>query len=394
MQSPKQTNYDVIIVGAGPVGLALAKGLARDGRSVLLLEKKSELSTHSKAVTLWSGTQDVVERLGLLKAFEKEALCRDSIQLWDADANRALANLPLFELSTETKHARLLLLPQNVTEKVFFDGLASEKKVKIEFDANVIELNDDREKVEVKFVKDGREQVCTGRFAIGCDGAHSIVRASLGFHLEGETYSIKAGLVDVKLGDQKRQYEYPRFSTKDGLGFAIKASPDMWRIIFIDKVTRQWDLDDMTKEFVPALFDQTKYEAIWKSEFKLHRRTSEKFGRGNMVLAGDAAHLNSPVGGQGMNSGIQDTEVLREALKQAFDLDSNAPLQEYARQRKDAVEKGVNKYTGLMTDVLFGGGGRFVKDVVKTIGVAMRVPPIRHAFLRRAMMLNNFVSKT
>jgi 2-polyprenyl-6-methoxyphenol hydroxylase-like FAD-dependent oxidoreductase len=379
---------DVIIVGAGPVGLALAKGLALDGRRVLVLEKKPGLSQHSKALTLWAGTQDVVERLGLLQEFEKRSLCRDDLQLWDADGHRALAHLPLFELAGETKHARLLLLPQNVTEEVLFEGLAREKSATTIFDANVTSLIDEGSRVSVKYVKDGEEHTVHGRFAIGCDGAHSAVRAALGFHLEGETYSIKAGLADVELGDLTKEYEYPRFSTKDGLAFAIKASPTMWRLIFIDKVTRAWDLDRLTKEAVANIFDQTNYKLIWASEFRLHRRTSEAFAKGNMVLAGDAAHLNSPIGGQGMNSGIRDTEPLREALRRAFEQNSNAPLNEYAVKRKAEVEHGVNRYTGFMTSLLFSGGGRHVKDVVRALGVGFKLPAIRHAFLRRAMMIS------
>jgi 3-(3-hydroxy-phenyl)propionate hydroxylase len=384
------SNFDVIIVGAGPVGLALAKGLALDGRSVLVLEKNSHLSEHSKALMLWAGTQDVIDRLGLLEEFENESLSRDDLTFWDADLDRPMVHLPLFELSTETSHARLLLLPQNRTEELFFAGLKDEKTVTTLFDATVTFLEDVNDQVTVSYVKDGKMQTATGRFAVGCDGAHSVVRAALGFHLEGETYQIKAGLADVELADQKSIYEYPRFSSKDGLTVAIKASKTMWRLIFIDSVKRKWDLEALTRQGVQNVFGQSDFKLIWTNEFKLHRRTSEKFAQGNMVLAGDAAHLNSPIGGQGMNSGIQDTEILRLALKDAFAQNSNDPLMEYAFKRKAQVEHGVNKYTGFMTSLLFAKGGTYVRDILKTLNVGFKVPAVRHAFLRRAMMLNPY----
>jgi 2-polyprenyl-6-methoxyphenol hydroxylase-like FAD-dependent oxidoreductase len=384
----QRLNADVIIVGAGPVGLALAKGLAIDGRSVLLLEKKPSLSQHSKAVTIWSGTQDVFERLGLLTEFEHHSLCRDDLNLWDADKNESLVHLSFEELAGETAHARLLLLPQNVTEEVLFEGLESEKKVETIFEATVTTLIDEGEGVCVKYVKDGQEHVVRSRFAVGCDGAHSVVRSALGLHLEGETYKIKAGLADVELADLKREYEYPRVSTKGTFTVGIRASDKLWRLIFIERADVEWNLEGLTRAAVQNIFGQSDYKLIWTSDFKLHRRTAEKFAQGNLVLAGDAAHLNSPIGGQGMNSGIQDTELLREALAMAFAQDSSQPLLDYAVKRREQVRHGVNRYTGVMTSLLFARGGSYAKDVVRTLNLGFKIPAVRHFFLRRAMMLN------
>lgn len=389
-QKPSKTNVDVIVVGAGPVGLALAKGLALDGRSVVVLEKKTSLSQHSKALTLWAGTQDVVERLGLLPVFEDHSLCRDRMQIFDADHDRALTDLPLFELSSETAHARLLLLPQNVTETLFFESLAEEEKAEVKFGATVTGLTDEEDGVSVRYVQDGKEHELRSRFAIGCDGAHSVVRAALGFHLEGETYKIKAGLSDIELGDTKIDYAFPRFTSEAGFAIAIKASETLWRLIFIERADKEWDLTERTEAAVEKLFGQTSFKPLWTSEFKLHRRTSERFSKGNLVLAGDAAHLNSPIGGQGMNAGIQDTEPLRKALALAFAENSNEPLHDYAIKRKAEVEKGVNRWTGFMTSLLFARHGRYLRDVLRTLDVGFKIPAVRHAFLRRAMMLNRF----
>jgi 2-polyprenyl-6-methoxyphenol hydroxylase-like FAD-dependent oxidoreductase len=223
-------------------------------------------------------------------------------------------------------------------------------------------------------------------YVAGCDGAHSAVREALGFTLEGRTYGIRAALADVHLGDDK-PYDFPRFSTQGPFAAGILIEKSLWRLILLYPSSSLLSLDERVKEGVRGLFGQDRYELVWQSEFHLHQRLSSGFVSGRAALAGDAAHLNSPVGGQGMNAGIQDTEVLCKTLLKALDCRDPEELRAYERERRLAVRKGVNRFTNQLTKVLLFRDGRYIKTILGLAGHVLKIPSLRHAFLRRMAML-------
>lgn len=381
--------FDVLIVGAGPVGLALAKGLAQDGRSVLILEKKSCLSEHSKAATVWPGTQEVLNRLNVLSSFEDQSLIVKTLKLIDADSKQesTLLELPLLELKERTPFPRLLIIPQDQTERLLYDSLKQLENVQLRFSAEVKAIKDLGDRVEAEYSSLGIPASVRSRFLIGCDGAHSTVRQSLNLHLDGETYPIKAALADVELISPNTCSGF-RISTKNQPYVGIEIGKNRWRLILLVKTEIDLDLKSATEQAVKELFGEVAFKTLWQSEFKLHRRTASQFSKGNIVLAGDAAHLNSPLGGQGMNAGIQDTETLRRSLETAFKENSNCPLQSYSEQRRASVLSGVNRNTGLMTSFLLLDNGKFLKFFLKALSLILKVPWIRQRFLLNLAMLS------
>lgn len=378
--------WEVIIVGAGPVGLALAKGLGRDGRRVLVLESEDALSEHSKALTLWPGSQEVLDRLGLMPCFERNSLVLGALSLHDADRrDRILLHLPLHELRYETSFPRLLVLPQSRTERLLYESLAEEPSVTVRFSAEAVALVDSPAGARIEYASDGERSAATARFVVGCDGAHSFVRDQLEFGLEGATFPFRAGLADVRI-PASDGLPGPRLSTRLRPCVGIPLGTDLWRVIIVlDQAAR---LDEAAiKAAVRNLFGSVTYELLWQSDFRLHRRTADQFARGNAVLAGDAAHLNSPVGGQGMNAGIQDSEILRAAIGRALREDSCAAIAEYASARKATIQHGVNRNTGRLTSLLFLRRGKYFKHVVRGLDRLLRVAPIRRRFLRGVAML-------
>ena len=110
--------------------------------------------------------------------------------------------------------------------------------------------------------------------------------------------------------------------------------------------------------------------------------------QGRVALAGDAAHLNSPVGGQGMNAGIQDSEVLCRCLLQALAEDDPRALESYERERRESIEQGVNRFSDRLTRLFLAGGGRFLRPMLRLVRAALAVPPLRRRLLRRLTMLD------
>jgi 3-(3-hydroxy-phenyl)propionate hydroxylase len=379
---------DVAVVGAGPVGLSLALGLARAGRSVVVLEKEAGTSEHSRAPAIWPRTQEVLAGLEVLDRLVEEGLPLERGELWDGDRGRVLLRLPFTELAAETPYPRLLIVPQSVTERVLAAALAEQPTAELRFSAAVEGIEPNGRTVKVTVRGDRGLETVEAAFVAGCDGAHSTVRHALGASFDGLTYEVRAALADVALERDDPGLPFPRFSTHGSLALAIRISEQLWRLILPVAEDDPLPLDARVERAVAQLFGATGYRTVWRSDFRLHRRIASTFARGRVVLAGDAAHLNSPVGGQGMNAGIQDAEGLTAALLAALDADDPVPITTWADRRREAVRGGVNRFTDRMTRLLLLGRGRFIKPALRLVALATRLPPIRHRLLRRLAMLD------
>jgi len=382
------SHFDVIIVGAGPVGLCLALSLSHSKKSILILDKKEELDRHSRAPVIWPKTSEILNDLGVIDTFLEQGEVVSPIRIWNADVRpeKVLLSLPLNDLSSQTKFPFLLVLPQQKTEQIILDELLKTKNATVKFSSELLSLSQNHEEVEITFAEGLETKKAKASFLVGCDGAHSKVRELLGFTLDGLTYTLKATLADVELVN-KKDYKFPRVSTKYFPAFCIKLGPKLWRLIlpYSDKV--EINIEERINQAVEALFDQEKFHTIWKSEFKLHRRMSNHFHKERVVLAGDAAHLNSPVGGQGMNAGIQDTQILHQALINALDNNSTQYLEKYAQIRQKEIQLGVNQFTNTLTKILSFNHGKYIQLILKLINEALKITPLKNHILLRLSML-------
>lgn len=387
---------DIVVVGAGPVGLALALGLSRAGRSVVTLEKDPGTAEHSRAPAIWPRTQEILADLGIIDAFLERGITRRRLAVTDVDADRRLITLPLEELAGETDWPQLLITPQSETERLLALAVERQPTATLLFSAEVSDVENTPSGVSVVYRQGAdaaSEETVEASFAVGCDGAHSRMREAIGAELVGKTYGVRAALADIAFQDGDH-LPFPRISTRDGPAIGIRIDSNLWRLILPFAESEQIQLDDRVERAVRNLFPTVlgvdgAYEKVWQSEFRLHRRMSTRFLAGRVALAGDAAHLNSPVGGQGMNAGIQDAEALIPALLQALDQDSPEPLESYARRRKQAVEQGVNRFTDGLTRLLLIGGGRLIKPMMRGADWALRFRAIRRRILRRIAMLES-----
>jgi 2-polyprenyl-6-methoxyphenol hydroxylase-like FAD-dependent oxidoreductase len=389
---------DVIIVGAGPTGLTLALGLARAGRRVLVLERDATTAEHSRAPAIWPRAQQIMAILGVLDAFVTRGITLPTLRLHDADAGDdvdegALLTLPVYELAGATPFPRLLILPQSQTERLLWDAVRAQPTAEVRFGAEVIDVAQNGDSVRVR-CGDGTGGVSElgAAFVAGCDGGRSIVRECIGATFGGETYDTRAALADIVPACVPDDLPFPRLSTRDGIAVGIRMDALVWRLILPIGAGDERPLDERIERAAAHLFPAVRtsgdYTTVWQSEFRLHRRLASRFVDGRIVLAGDAAHLNSPVGGQGMNAGILDADVLTKALLRALATDDVAALRDYEQARMSAVP-GVNRFTDTMTRLLLFGRGRAIRLVLAGARAALQVPRLRKRFLRRLAMLDD-----
>ncbi|MBW3670098.1 MAG: FAD-dependent monooxygenase [Acidobacteria bacterium] len=379
---------DVVIVGAGPVGLTLALGLARKGIDVLVLEKNAGTADYSRAPAIWPASQEILATLGVMERFEAEGISLPRIELVDHDRQRVILTLPVEELRDETDFPRLLIVPQSRTEALLCETLREETGAVVQFSSEVMRIRQSSSAVELTYRQGETEKTVHARFVAGCDGARSTLRKAIGSSFEGLTYATQAALADIEV-PESTGLPFPRMTTRPRLAVAIRIDQRLWRLILPFTADDQRSKEQRIEDAVSNLFPPLDYTTVWESEFHLHRRVSSSWVDGRVVLAGDAAHLNSPVGGQGMNAGIMDADLLTTALQTALDENSREPLQRYVIERKAAIEGGVNPFTNGMTRILLAGGGRTVRPSMRLINLLLHIPPLRKRILRRLAMLKS-----
>lgn len=310
----------------------------------------------------------------------------ERLELRDADRTSTLLTLPLEELRTLTKYPHLLILPQSHTEKILLDALQGEPTAEVRFSCEVFELDQHPSKVEVHYkgteTESEENHTAFAKYVAGCDGAHSTVRDHLNGTLEGITYQLHTALADVEV-ENGADFHSPRITTQPRFAVGIRIKQNIWRMILPFAEDEEIPLDQRVEKSAANLFDHRPWQAVWQSEFQLHRRVSSIFAEKRIVLAGDAAHINSPVGGQGMNVGIQDASILINVISNALDNSHNNPFEEYARERRKEIEKGVNQFTDILTRLLLVSEGKMIRPILFMVNTAMRIPFLRWRIMKR-----------
>lgn len=315
-----ETALDTLIVGAGPTGLTLAAGLARFGAHFRLIDRALDRVSESRALGVQARSLEVLQSLGLGEALVRRgnASARLVIHL---DAERtAEARLADFR-ATDTRFPFILFVSQAETEAVLADHLAA-VGVRIERGVELIDTTPGPADVRcVLRHRDGRDEHVRARYIVGCDGAHSVVRKQAGIPFEGAAYLEDFALGDVEVDGPLERGALHSFAMGRGVAmFFPLGTPTAWRVIAMSgdgagRMTADAPSDasdDLSLDDLQAIVDGATGGSLllrdpaWLTHFRLHHRQAAHYRAGRVFLAGDAAHIHSPVGAQGMNTGIQD----------------------------------------------------------------------------------------
>lgn len=384
----------ILIAGAGPVGLSLALGLAHHGIPSIVLEEDEGLSTQSKALGCHARTLEIFRSWGVRDRFLQAGTFLSTISLWSPGSTKPQAKLDLSPLSALTADPGILILAQNRTEAILLARLKELGLSEVCFGAKLTGFRQDASGVIATVVPQrGDSYELSGSYLVGCDGPHSAVRERLGWHLVGKTYPARLMLADLRLPDARNDLPWPRFETLDGgLVAGIHFEKNLWRLIGTLAPGESEEAaiaPAAVQRRIEALLGPGEAETVWASVFHIHCRTSPHFRLGRVLLAGDAAHINSPVGGQGMNSGIMDAHNLAWKLARALQgADAEALLSSYEAERRSEVLSVVDRYTDRLTRLLLLPGGATRARIGRVLRSLVALPAVIRFVGPKATMLD------
>ena len=373
----------VLVVGAGPVGLTMAAELARYGVPVRIVDKAAGRTDKSKALVLWSRTLELLDRGACTGAFVAAGLKVDAANI--IAGSRRIGRVGFAGVDSPYPYA--LMLPQSETERLLEAHLGT-LGVSVERQVEMIGFNDTGTGVTTSLRhSNGAEETLQSEWLIGCDGAHSTVRRALGLSFLGETLQSDWILADIHLAGMPFPLsEMATFLHQDGVLVVFPILPGRYRIIADIGRSEGAHPADPTLDQVQAVVDRRGpggllvSDPVWLSAFRINERKVGDYRSGRVFVAGDAAHVHSPAGGQGMNTGMHDACNL--AWKLALVCRGTCPadtlLDSYSVERS-AVGAQVLANAGRLTalGVMKNHAAQMVRNVVGT--VLLGLAPVRRA---------------
>jgi 4,5-epoxidase len=390
----KNRETEVLVVGAGPTGLTVATLLRRVGIDCILIEKNAGPSTTSKAIGLQYRVSELLACLGLLDRFVARAATQSTVTLRDGQhviARLSLAPLPSFSGAGATV-PQPIILPQSETEALLGQALR-ERGGDVEWSHALADFTQDSSGV-IATLESGER--IAAKYLVSCEGAHSVARKKAGIAFEGKTYPHDFIMADVRLDASLPHGEAHSWLHSDGVISAITMpGPGRWRL-FIEAGPEA--TDEVTLELVRRIYAQrtadrtnVPQDPTWLTHFKIHSRCVACFRAGRVLLAGDAAHLHSPSGGQGITTGMQDAFNLAWKLEHV--LRRGAPdslLDTYDAERRPAA-RSVLAATDRNTRVLFARTrlGKWLRDRV-LLPILMSGPSQRRLVARLSQLTAHY----
>jgi len=303
---------DVIIVGAGPTGLSLACQLVRYGVDFVIVEKNEDVTRYSKALGVHARTLEIYEQLDLAQKAVELGTIAGKIRL--LEAGEVVGEVDLSNIGEGlSPYPFMLVLEQSENERLLHEYVRNHgRQVLWQHELENLSQSNDGVTARIKNAA-GESEIVAGKYLVGCDGARSPVREALGLGFEGSTFERIFYVADVTI-DWKFSHDalHGCLTRHSVVAFFPMAGEKHWRIVGAFPEGMQQDTGEILfqeieariKEEAQVDLDITHVE--WFSTYKVHTRHVERFSSGRCFLAGDSAHIHTPAGGQGMNTGIQD----------------------------------------------------------------------------------------
>ncbi len=361
----------VLIAGAGPVGLVAAANLVRHGIPVTVLEAGPDLSDESRASTFHPPTLDMLDDLGVTQPLIGQGLLAPKFQ-YRSKQHGLIAQFDFAGIADVTRHPFRLQCEQSKLTRILLTQLAKNPDFDIAFSSPVRHVDQDSGSVTVTVDREGSAEKRIGRWLIGADGARSDVRRSLAIEFEGFTWperflvvstpfnfhSVIPDLVSVNYVADPRRWHF------------LLQIPQLWRIMFPVSSNESDELA-LSPDFAQSLMATvapgiSNYEIAHTTLYRVHQRVAKTFCAARVFLVGDAAHINNPLGGMGMNGGIHDAVNLTGRMIEVWrKTKPDADFERYDRQRRLVTKEHVEKQSIQNKKNLESAGGEFRERLIQ-----------------------------
>jgi 3-(3-hydroxy-phenyl)propionate hydroxylase len=347
-------NKRVLISGGGPVGLLCAWHLGRQGIPVRLFDDNDGLQADPRAATTHPATLDLLAEDGLAEDMARVGLVAPIFQFWDRPSNRLVAEFDHAILAKDTRHPFVVQCEQFKTAGLLLKRAQGLSNVEVLFSHEVIDVHQTSDSVSIDVRGPASIQSHTGAYLIGADGGRSIVRKRSEIPFDGFTWPERFIVLTTPFDfETERGYSYRSYFAEPGAWcncFKVSADgpPGLWRTVFPTEpseddaaIMSDHGIQDRIQRFFP---EPRSYDIVHRNLYVTHQRVAATFRKGRVLLAGDAAHVNNPIGGMGLNGGIQDAVNL--AGKMAGILlggESDRSLDLYNLQRRTVATEYVQE---------------------------------------------------
>ncbi|GAB2890352.1 hypothetical protein GCM10027093_26710 [Paraburkholderia jirisanensis] len=352
------TQQRIIVVGGGPVGVVTALACAQRGFAVTLLEAQTEVDRSPRAATTHPSTLEMIASVGLFDEFVKVGLVARYFDFWDQTTHQLVARFDHDALRDDTPYPFVVQTEQHKLVDIGLRKLAEYPDVEVRFGAAVTALEQDEQGVTVSIESDdGGAEKLRGTFVAGADGGRSTVRKLLDIEFEGYTWPERFLVLTTSFDFEKTMGCSFRSYLADPVewGNLFKIAGDdlkgRWRAVFpapvdVDDDTVMSDIEAQRRLNRIVDLGGAPYELLHRNLYRVHQRVAASFRKHRVFLAGDASHVNNPIGGLGLNCGIHDALELAQTFAECANGDVNAPvLDRYQRRRRTLNVEFVQQQT-------------------------------------------------
>ncbi|MCW1969292.1 MAG: FAD-dependent monooxygenase [Anaerolineae bacterium] len=385
----------ILIIGAGPVGLTLALALIRRGIAVEVVEMLPELSTEARASTFHPRTLEMLAEWEVLEPLKKVGFLVHRLQYWERATRQKVAQFDYSLIANDTPYPYRLQCPQSTLTRTLKPIIEASPLAKVHMAHKLVDFTDDGDAVTATIeTAEGMRQL-RGRILCGADGAHSEVRRRLGIGFRGKTYEDRFLLAatDINFDAIMPDFGPVAYVFDPNEWVIVLHNPNVTRIVFRLRDDEN-EIAAQEEAAMRARIDQflgqtAPYKVNGTWIYKVHQRVADRFFCGNAVLLGDAAHINNPMGGMGMNSGIHDAHRLAGQIDQIlhYGADMAQAFAQYEQDRRSFAMNDVQLTTDKNYHDMSATEDEYRRRRNAEFAAAAADPRKAREFLLRAAML-------
>ncbi|MBM0171102.1 FAD-dependent monooxygenase [Altererythrobacter sp. C41] len=385
---------EVIVAGAGPVGSVGAARLAAMGIDVIVCEAEATCAHDLRASTFHAATLEMLDEIDAAQPLIERGLKASVYQMRDRRTGEYL-EFDLVELADRTRFPFRLQCEQHHMSTLLTERLPDMPNADVQFNTRVVAVEQDADGVTVTVETGGERRQLRTKFLIGADGAHSTVRKQIGVGFDGFTYDEKFLSLSTSFPIETviTDLAHVNYISDPDEWLVLLRVPALWRILVpadVDDSDELLTSDTRAAEVFERIVPGHHVETSHRTIYRVHQRVAESFARGRVMLIGDAAHLNNPLGGFGMNSGIHDAWNLADKLWKILRKGGDASLIDlFDRQRRHATREFIQAQTIANKAFIEQGPGESHRSRLDRMAAIHADPVRRRQYLLRQAMFES-----